>query len=31
MARDRNTDISGKQFGNTTIKAVWNNHCHYSR
>ncbi len=24
MARNRNTDIAGKQFGNTTVEAVWN-------
>ena len=24
MARTRNTDIAGKQFGNTTVEAVWN-------
>ncbi len=31
MSRNRNTDIAGKQFGNTTVEAVWNKHCHYGR
>ena len=24
MARNRNTDIAGKQFASTTVEAVWN-------
>lgn len=24
MSRNRNTDIAGKQFANTTVEAVWN-------
>lgn len=24
MARNRNADIAGKQFANTTVEAVWN-------